>query len=236
MPSPTLLTMANEVIANVGEKPRTTLSDVAVVNDQVRAAIGAALLSVSTDGQWSWLQQNLLGNAAGVSWSADVATLPNTCHQIRNVLYKNASMTTWKPVEFIGDDEYLVTQNLTAFTNTSNSSNIPLVHTLQGVLGDGLQVRVNPYPNDATTRAFVMFQCTSLMTLPTSPTDSTVIQELPMAYYPLVVLKATAYMMQHYVDDTKGSQMYEQMYQQLAAQARSYSRKVPSRGYTFYRV
>ncbi len=231
MPSSSILNLANQVIANVGELPRTTLQDVAVVNDQVRAAINAAMLSVSTDGQWSWLQSSLIGSSVGVTWSADTVGLPAFVHQVRTVLFKNTVMTTPVPVPFVNEEEYLVGQALTPFTSNNN---YPQAYTLINTLGT-FSIRLNPYPNDATYRSFVTILTSNLLTW-SGTGDTAFIAEIPIEFEPLIVLKATAYMMQHYVDDTKGMQSYEAMYQQLASQCRSYVRRSPRRGNSFYRI
>lgn len=232
MPSNTILTLANQVIANVGELPRTTLQDLAVVNDQVRAALNAAMLAVATDGQWSWLQTAYTGASAGITWANDLLQLPTNVHQVRTVLFKNTVMPTPQPVPFINEEEYLVSQTLTPFTNDAY---YPLTYTIVSSLTGNLVVRLNPYPNNSTYRAFVTVLTTNLLTW-TGTGDTAQIAEIPVEFEPLVVLKATAYMMQHYVDDTKGMQTYEAMYQQLAAQCRSYVRRSPRRGNSFLRV
>lgn len=232
MPSNTILTIANQVISNVGELPRTTLQDVAVINDQVRAALNAAMLSVATDGQWSWLQTAYTGAPASVTWSNDLMQLPTNVHQIRSVLYKSTVMPTPYPIPFINEEEYLVGQKLTPFTSDAF---LPQAYTIVSSLSGNLVARINPYPNNSTYKAFVTVLTTNLLTW-TGTGDTAQIAEIPVEFEPLVVLKATAYMMQHYVDDTKGMQTYEAMYQQLASQCRSFVRRSPRRGNSFLRI
>jgi hypothetical protein len=208
MSTSTLLDTANVVFRSIGERPVLTINN--VQGDRVRDCIRQACLDTETLHTWDWLYKKSIAN----SWTANVASLP-TYQRLFGVLVGD-NTSGYRELTYVPEIQ-LDCQPVTAYTGTSDSAKL---YTL--VTGG---VKFSQYPSDLISQGRIVFYMQEPIIVPTQENETFV--NIPERYMPLIEKKACHLMCIRYLDDAQAASYFQQEFEQLVQQFRSFERKAP---------
>lgn len=216
MSTSTLLDTANVVFRSIGERPVTSLTN--VQGDRVKDCIKQACTDIETLNSWDWLFEQV--NA--ISWTANVANL-GVYRRLYTVSMGELTkgLTELKYLPEIQMDQL----PLTPYKGTEDKATYYSVRS-------GAVLFVN-YPTDTQSRGRIWFYVQRPIKVPTIDTD--VFQNVPEEYMTLIEKKASYLMCIRYLDDPQSGSYFQQEFEQLVQQYRTFERKAPVRKTSMYR-
>jgi hypothetical protein len=220
------LDVGNNILNSVGERSVTSLGG--VLGSTVLASIREAALFVANSGHFSELRSII--NAQ--SWSADVATLPDSVAKLKNVYWYTSpdglpsSSYDYNdiPIQFVDNEQYRQINKVPFIDN----ANAPVAYTIESKN----RVRVTPYPNNTLSRSKVKFEVYSLITVPSSDTGYFSISDLLVN---LVQYKATELFCIKHTNDLNLAQAFNSTYEMFRKHTMQSDSGLPVTGYSMYR-
>lgn len=216
MSDSTLLDTANVVFRAIGERPVLTLST--TQGDRVRDCINQACTDIESLHTWNWLYKTTVAT----SWSVNTAVLP-TYQRIFGVSVGD-TIKGFKELTYV-PEVLFDTQPIKPYTGTKDSASYyTLVPT---------GAKFTNYPNDVTAQGRVRFYLQEPIKVPAL--DTAKFDNIPERYMSLVQKKACHLMCVRYLDDAQAASYFQQEFEQLVQQYRSFERKAPVGRLSMYR-
>jgi hypothetical protein len=220
------LDVGNNILNAVGERSVTSLGG--ILGNTILSSIKEAALFVSNSGHFSELRSII--NAT--SWSADVATLPDTVVKLKNVYWYTAPLGVPEanydysdiPVQFV-DNEHYRRINKVPFIDNANA---PVVYTIESKN----QVRVTPYPSNTLSRSKVKFEVYSMIVVPSSDIGYFAVGDLLVN---LIQYKATELFCIKHTNDLNLAQAFNTTYEMFKKHTMLSDSGLPVTGYSMYR-
>jgi hypothetical protein len=212
------LDIANEMLINVNERPRTTLSG--AIGDRINSALRQAITDINTLNDWSWLRETNTAN----KWVNEEAQLP-VFQRILAVKWREQKNRRRHPLKFLSHDVF-DEQPKTAYN--SSQPQRPRFYT---VLGD-YKIAVTPYPTDTTEQARVEFDFITFVDVPDKESGKF---SIPEEYLDLLLHRATAVFALTHLSDYQLAGTFNQGYESLAQRMRDKDRGIPAGGINLFR-
>lgn len=216
MSDSTLLDTANVVFRAIGERPVLTLST--TQGDRVRDCINQACTDIESLHTWNWLYKTTVAN----SWSVNRAVLP-TYQRLFNVSVGD-STKGFTELVYVPEMQF-DTMPIKAYTGTKDNA------TYYTLVPDG--AKFTNYPSDVVSQGRIRFYLQEPIKVPVL--DTAKFDNIPERYMSLVQKKACHLMCVRYLDDAQAASYFQQEFEQLVQQYRSFERKAPVGKLSMYR-
>lgn len=217
----TLLSVANEVLLNVNERPKYNLNN--TLGNRVKACVSDAVVEVCSLNDWSWS----ISLIPALSWGDDTATLPDNVQRVLNV-YWITPLGNKCRLSYVSPTEFNLIHRV-GYSTVLNVGSYARFWTA----GDGYnQVRAMPYPTDGVTQASIQFQVVSWVAAPTLDSG---LFSMPDEFVSLVTKRATALFCTRHLGDPSLGAHFNTEYEALAQRLRDRMQRIPPSGYNIYR-
>ena len=212
------LDIANEMLINVNERPRTTLSG--AIGDRINSALRQAITDLYTLNDWSWLRQT--GKAS--KWVDEEAHFP-VFQRLLAVKWKEQKNKRRHTLKFLSHDVF---DEQPKVGYDSSQPQRPRFYTIL----DNYKIGVTPYPTDTIEQSRIEFDFIGFIYVPTQEGGKF---SIPEEYLDLLLHRATAVFALTHLSDYQLAGTFNQSYESLAQRMRDKDRGIPAGGINLFR-